>query len=642
MKVSLEDTPPALLPPGKPKLDSPPSSDGGLSGGAIAGIVIALLAVFAVAAFGVIRIRRIRDEEDEVYFKQLQEHMMHDKSIPFGHADLNGGDDDEDDSDDSSYDSDDDSSSHPSRSAISGDTFPTNIAQATPQDIEDSESSSESETSESEDNLEDDAGEEVEVQMNQEGIEQLKYSGGSDDAPPIYENYDRMSSEEIAAAAEYDDNLRDQNYPYGMIPSRQNVGEDIGADDATAAGSVNSADPPGQSYRDLPEDWEPVLPPSAMDYGPGGERFPFEEAGFPAVYDNDPLSESDSDHGSYRSGHSNKSYHSNHSRHSNRSHRSNHSGSQRSNRSYHSHLSQGSRNSQGSHHSGRSNAGSHYSRHSNPDQQEVSGNSGSYNTKSVHNESFVSQNSYHSNHSGSGSDRSYHEEYDQYGTTNSFQQSHPRYEDQQYNMSQQEQAYAAANASYQQQGRFNDKNASYGYGNASSPPEGAAAFYRGGRGEFDEASYHSFDSPPQSHSHQYQPELLDDHVDDVSTFTSATRKASNVSHQEEQEDYEVDDDEESISEIFKSLSAIQTKLASKGKPGGKYGRSSRSNNKGIPPPAAPPSQHTQQQQQVWDQEGVVEDVSVDGSQFTSMASNQYRNRHPQQGQWMEPVDEHGD
>ena len=191
-------------------------------------------------------------------------------------------------------------------------------------------------------------------------------------------------------------------------------------------------------------------------------------------------------------------------------------------------------------------------------------------------------------------------------------------------MSQQEQAYAAANSNMQQQGRFYDNNAFYG-----------------GRGEFDEASYHSFDPPPQSHSQQYQPELLDDHVDDVSTFTSATRKASNVSHEDEQEDYEVqDDDEESISEIFKSLSAIQTKLASKGKPRGKYDRSRSATNKGILPHAVPPSQ--QQQQQGWDQEGVVEDVSVDGSQFTGMASNQYRNHHPQQGQWMEPVDEHED
>ena len=57
------------------------------------------------------------------------------------------------------------------------------------------------------------------------------------------------------------------------------------------------------------------------------------------------------------------------------------------------------------------------------------------------------------------------------------------------------------------------------------------------------------------------------------------------------------------------------------------------------PSRAAPQSH---QQQGWDQEGLVEDVSVDGSQFSSMAANQYRNRHPQQGQWMEPVDEHGD
>jgi hypothetical protein len=615
MKVAMENTIPSILKENKEN-ELPPTSSDGLSGGAIAGIVVALLSVFAVVAIGVLRIRHIRDKEDEAYFAQLEK-----SSIPFGNADFNGDeDDDDDDSDDSSYDSDDDSSSassHPSRSAISGDTFPTHIAQAMPQDIEGSESSSESGSSESEDEIEHDEDEEIDVaQVNQHGIDRMKFSAGSDDAPPIYENYDRMDSEEIAAAGydddDDDDAPRDQQaHPYGTMPKRV-VADDVGAEDATAAESVNSADPPGQSYRDLPEDWEAALPP-AMDYGPGGERFPSGAAASFPRYEHD-LSGSDeesSNQGSYRSGRSNRSYHSNRSH---RSNRSNHSGSQRSNRSYHSSHSHGSYHSHGSHHSGRSTGGSQFSRHSNPDQQEGSRNDGSYN-HSDHDNSYQSQQSYHSNHSGSGSDRSYHEDYDQYGV-----RPQPRYK-QQY-MSEQDQAHVAANT--QQQGRFSNSNA-----NHESTPSPQEA-------EDDDASYHSFDPSPQSNN-KYRSEMLDDHVDDVSAYTSATRKASNLSHDDGQDVYEGDDDEESISEIFKSLSAIQTRLASKGKPGGKDSRSS-SYNKGTSSRARPQSQ----QQKGWDQEGLVEDVSVDGSQISSMAVNQHRNHRPQQGQWMEPVDEQDD
>eukprot|EP00984_Skeletonema_dohrnii_P002239 scaffold781_cov99-Skeletonema_dohrnii-CCMP3373.AAC.4 len=72
----------------------------------------------------------------------------------------------------------------------------------------------------------------------------------SDDAPPIYEKNDRMSSEEIAATAEYDDDHRDQPYPYRTMPNSRGVHDDVGADGATAT-SVNSANPPGQSYIEI-------------------------------------------------------------------------------------------------------------------------------------------------------------------------------------------------------------------------------------------------------------------------------------------------------------------------------------------------------------------------------------------------------
>ncbi|KAL7454010.1 hypothetical protein ACHAWC_005642 [Mediolabrus comicus] len=612
MQVSYQKTSLPSSNQGEKSGDPSKGGDGGLSGGAVAGIVVAMLAIVAVVFIGVIRIRRIRDEEDEALFRQMQE-----KSIPYGHAaDLNGEDDDsDDDSDDSSYSSDDDSSEYRSKSAISGETFPTNIAHAMPQDIEDS-SSSESGSSESEEEIEDGLDEGVDAaQLNQPGIEQMKYSAGSDDVP-TYEDFDRMDSEEMAAAAGYDDHHRDQTYPYQTRPNRYVGDEEVAPDDATATESVNSAqsaDPPGQSYRDLPEEWEPALPPP-MEYSHAGSAFGAYESG----------SESDGER-------------------SNRSYRSNHSGSQRSNRSYHSRhslRSHGSRQSRNSHRS--QGGGSHYSRHSNPDQEETSGN-GSYH-QSAHNDSYHSEHSYHSNHSGSGSDRSFSEDYgqsddqftsrQQQGEPNHFNRPpQPQYYDQhsQYMGEQDAQAYiAAAAASRYQTGAVSNNNSSR-YGSQE-------AAYHGGGDSYDDASYHSFNSSPQSQ--KFQPEVLDDHIDDASAYTSATRKATNVSPDkmspprggQDDQSYEEDDDEESISEIFKSLSAIQTKLASKGKPGGP-----RPHNKGVPSRAPEP----QSQQQGW-QDGIVEDVSVDGSQISSVAANQHRNRRPQQGQWMEPVDEQED
>jgi hypothetical protein len=193
------------------------------------------------------------------------------------------------------------------------------------------------------------------------------------------------------------------------------------------------------------------------------------------------------------------------------------------------------------------------------------------------------------------------------------------------------QAYIAADAASRYQTGAVSNNNSSRYGSQE-------AAYHGGGDSYDDASYHSFNSSPQSQ--KFQPEVLDDHIDDASAYTSATRKATNVSPDkmspprggQDDQSYEEDDDEESISEIFKSLSAIQTKLASKGKPGGP-----RPHNKGVPSRAPEP----QSQQQGW-QDGIVEDVSVDGSQISSVAANQHRNRRPQQGQWMEPVDEQED
>merc|ERR1712008_96760 len=103
------------------------------------------------------------------------------------------------------------------------------------------------------------------------------------------------------------------------------------------------------------------------------------------------------------------------------------------------------------------------------------------------------------------------------------------------------------------------------------------------------------------------------------------------------------EDEESITNIFKSLSEIQTRLADKGKPlpdGALTDSDLTARNKARPYRGGVYSPNYQQPpSNGWGKEGIVEDVSVDGSQVSNFATNAIRNRRPQQGQWMEPVDE---
>lgn len=136
----------------------------------------------------------------------------------------------------------------------------------------------------------------------------------------------------------------------------------------------------------------------------------------------------------------------------------------------------------------------------------------------------------------------------------------------------------------------------------------------------------------QNHSYQQYEETEHDYKDDTTTFSDATRQVSNVNpdqgmHSVEQlseanSERSYEEEEESISNIFKSLSEIQTKLAKKGKTSSKEkGRkmSSLSSN---------------------NSDGLVEDVSVDGSQMSSYEAKAAVNRRPSAGNWMEPVDEH--
>jgi len=216
---------------------------------------------------------------------------------------------------------------------------------------------------------------------------------------------------------------------------------------------------------------------------------------------------------------------------------------------------------------------------------------------------------------------------------------------------------------------------------------------------FDEESYHSFNPiiPTSSKSQQSRPEELDEEVSVShsagSAYTVATHQMSNTSstlgggsiggvleggeHREiagssgsssnnaspsasnsqQQETY--GEEEESITNIFKSLSEIQNRLASKGKQ--------------PPQPSPLPESALMQNDDVmlrnkprknpgdvyaamnynqppitdggggggggWGKEAIVEDASMDGSQVSNFATSAARNRHPEQGQWMEPVDE---
>jgi len=102
----------------------------------------------------------------------------------------------------------------------------------------------------------------------------------------------------------------------------------------------------------------------------------------------------------------------------------------------------------------------------------------------------------------------------------------------------------------------------------------------------------------------------------------------------EQETY--GEEEESISNIFKSLSEIQTRLASKGREDVvDEGARERSNDRDQRRALYGPSNTRAS----WGQEGVVEDASVDGSQVSSFSTRMDRSKRPAQGQWIEPVEE---
>ena len=251
----------------------------GLSTGAIFGFIIVIVVILSVVAFAVTLVIRNRREKD-------QELLSGQSAVSSGRGEpksiQQSRQDDEHDSDSdssgssvsiSSSSSEEDeedeevgSASVSAPSAVSGETFLTNVAQATPQETDDQTSSSEDDDSATEDESEvsldilshprrdDNSGnlqpsEETSAihggQGVADGYDVREYSSGDYVYEEGYDsaNYDRQEDSNIHG--------QDTEYiPHTYDSKHQSHSNDY--DDEV--GSITSADPPGTSYRDLPQE----------------------------------------------------------------------------------------------------------------------------------------------------------------------------------------------------------------------------------------------------------------------------------------------------------------------------------------------------------------------------------------------------
>mmetsp|Transcript_4397 Transcript_4397/g.8468 ORF Transcript_4397/g.8468 Transcript_4397/m.8468 type:complete len:434 (+) Transcript_4397:3-1304(+) len=353
--------------------------------------------------------------------------------------------------------------------------------------------------------------------------------------------------------------------------------------------------------------------------------------------------------GSHHSVHSNRSFHSQGSRHSVHSNRSSQSqGSRHSVHSNHSSQSQGSHHSAHTYHSSQS-QGSHHSVHTKRSSQSQGSR---HSDRSIHS-SNSQQDDNQQGHSQYGDEGQFHREHVD-GNYIHRTEHHDQHNPQPPPYDNEYDQYAAdgANINYDyvnenpMVSQFGDDMVE---GDQYSPMQsGNADEHRGGavNDGFDEESYHSF-KPILNSKSPSRPEELDEVSHSGSAYTAVTHQMSNASsgvdiNSPSQETY--GEEEESITNIFKSLSEIQTRLASKGKPlpdgspidGDLGARSSKARSYQsdmYAPSYQPPISNG------WGKEVIVEDASMDGSQVSNFAANAVRNRRPQKGQWMEPVDE---
>lgn len=433
-------------------------------------------------------------------------------------------------------------------------------------------------------------------------------------------------------------------YPqnYSSANNEHNIVDD---DDV---GSMNSADPPGTSYRDLPaqekEDWDDhhsngmmmMAPPPSHEQmqhmmNPSASGFTEEYLDHDSLHDgsfhvyesesigsglndlndsyqsrtghNNNIGDVDnqSNPGSYHSGQSgsgshglmssNRSYHSQGSRHSTHSNRSlpsqdsRHSG--HSNHSPHT-QDEGSENQQHEQQQDYDqyvDDGGNFNDHANDDNRDYA-NDGNQDFADD-NKEYVDNNNYDEDRDGHSNEHinplPYQPEYDQYNVLDDGANNIGNdYMDDNHNM--------VSGGQFDNNAMMEDESHQYG---SSLPGGNHAGVYHnnehhqtgsGGviNNSFDEQSYHSFNPIPSPNSALSRPEELDEVSHSGSAYTAATQQISNTtsngvvtagagngnpptSQHQQQRGASYGEEEESITNIFKSLSEIQTRLASKGK-----------------------------------------------------------------------------
>ena len=381
----------------------PDKSGGGTGAGAIAGIVVGVLGIVGVVAIGgIMWIRHERNKNDEFGI-----HQQHTRQLPYG-DDAYVIEDDESDSDDSDVSSSEEedeftynTGSIGTPTAVSGTTYKTDMAHAQPHDLEEDVSSSDSDSSSGSEGDESQLSEnELDVVEDRIASRQLddtrllQQSPANDDPSSVYEEsgVDYRNADQYIPEAEYhheggthiddeheganyedqyqqqqehfdsshhsfhnsfnDSFANQQEYPQSSLAQHFDntpVASTMNEDDAR---SIMSSDPPGTSYRDLPNE-EKVFSDQQQKHvmAPQVEHY-HHEKGYDEEYYHDPQdnfhggSQHDSYHGSQSGSHQDVdgSYHSQedetnsnalgsqYSGHSNNSagHQSNHSGSRHS------------------------------------------------------------------------------------------------------------------------------------------------------------------------------------------------------------------------------------------------------------------------------------------------------------------------